>query len=94
MPEKRALMDDLISYIKKNLKKGYTKESLRWALMNQGYSKIEVEKALKKVDLELAEKAPLLQTKPEINYEVVEPEEYTTKINIQHKPFWKKFLGV
>ena len=36
----------LAEYIKKNLRKGYTKESLKWALVNQGHSKLEVEKAM------------------------------------------------
>lgn len=66
-------MDELTAYIKKNLKKGYTKESLRWALLSQGYSRMEVDRAIKKVDEELASKAPILKTKPEIKYEVVEP---------------------
>jgi len=47
MPTK-PFMDELVDYIKKNLKKGYTKEALKWALINQGYSKLEVERALKK----------------------------------------------
>ena len=67
-------MEELTSYIKLNLKKGYTKESLRWALVNQGYSKMEVEKAIRRVDEELANKAPILKTKPEIEHIIVEPE--------------------
>ena len=47
-------MQELSDYIRKNLKKGYTKESLRWALVSQGHSKLEVEKAIKKVDEDLA----------------------------------------
>ena len=37
---------DLVDYIKRNLKKGYTEDSLKWALVNQGNSKIEVERAI------------------------------------------------
>lgn len=74
MFKKRNLIDDLVDYFKKNLKKGYTKESLRWALINQGYSKIEVEKAIKRADQELAESAPILKTKPEIKYEIISEE--------------------
>jgi len=73
MFRKKGLMDELVDYIRRNLRKGYTRESLRWALINQDYSKIAVEKALKKVDFELAESAPILKTRPEIKYEVVEP---------------------
>lgn len=75
MFKKRNLIDELVDYFKKNLRKGYTKESLRWALLNQGYSKIEVEKAIKRADIELAESAPILKTKPEIRYEIVTDEE-------------------
>ncbi len=88
---RKLLIDELVSYLEKNLKKGYTKESLRWALMNQGYSKIEVEKALKKLDLELAKKAPVLEIKPEIKYEVIEPNEEISQ-SIKHRSFWKKFF--
>lgn len=68
-------MEELTTYIKTNLKKGYTKESLRWALVNQGYSKIEVEKAIKRVDMELAHKAPILKTKPEIEHIIIEDDQ-------------------
>ena len=91
--EKNSLMDEIVSYLKKNLKKGYTKDSLRWALINQGYSRIEVEKAMKRLDIDLAKKAPILETKPEIKYEVVEPKEEIA-VAVKHRPFWKKFLGV
>ena len=75
MFRKKALVKDLIEYIIRNLKKGYTKEALKWALINQGYSRIEIEKALLLAYKEMAEAAPILKTKPEIKYEVVGPEE-------------------
>lgn len=94
MIKRNTLMDELVSYIHKNLRKGYTKESLHWALINQGYSKLEVEKALKRADMELARKAPPLKTPPEIKYELVEPEEYASTKIIEAKPFWKRLLGI
>ena len=66
-------MDEIVKYLKKNLKKGYTKESLHWALVNQGYSKLEVEKAIRRMDKELSDKAPVLKVKPQIKYELIEP---------------------
>jgi hypothetical protein len=36
----------ILDYIQKNLDKGYKLEDLRWALISQGYSKFEVEKAM------------------------------------------------
>ena len=90
-----GLMSELTNYIKKNLKKGYTKESLKWALINQGYSRIEVAKALKRVDMELAEKAPNLESRPEIKYQIVEPKEYAKTVykSKRKKSFWHKILG-
>lgn len=71
MAKDRGYVLKLVEYLKRNLMKGYTKESLKWALVNQGHSKIEVEKALKMVEQQLAEEAPILETKPEIKVEVV-----------------------
>lgn len=90
MKKGKNYIGELINYIKKNLKKGYTKESLRWALINQGHSKLEVEKALKLVEEELAAEAPILKTKPEIKVEVFEPKDAI----IEKKPWWKRILGV
>ncbi|NCN98821.1 hypothetical protein COU62_03620 [Candidatus Pacearchaeota archaeon CG10_big_fil_rev_8_21_14_0_10_35_219] len=71
-------------YIKKNLKKGYQKETLRQALINQGHSIRSIEKAFEKVEKEMIRKAPVLKTKPKITYERIEPEE--------KKSFWKKLF--
>ena len=71
MFQKKKLLDEFADYFKNNLKKGYTKESLRWALVNQGYSRMEIEKAIRKAELDLAASAPILKTKPEIKYEIV-----------------------
>lgn len=79
----------LAEYLRKNLKKGYTKDSLKWALINQGHSKLEVEKALKRVEEELSKEAPILKTKPEINYEVVEPKDAV----LEKKSFWKRLFS-
>jgi len=43
MFKEKGLMDEITDYIKKNLKKGYTQDSLKYALINQGYSKIKYE---------------------------------------------------
>ena len=40
----------LVDYIKKNLDKGYKIADLKWALVQQGHSKLEVEKAVKEVN--------------------------------------------
>jgi hypothetical protein len=76
----------LINYLKKNLKKGYTEDSLRWALVNQGYSRTSVEDAIEKSHQELSEKAPILKEKPKIKYEIID--EYDKPVAIK-KPWWK-----
>jgi len=90
MIKRKNYMEELVGYIIKNLKKGYTKESLKWALINQGHSRIEVEKAIKQVDEELASTAPVLVTKPVIRYEVVEP----SSLYVEKKSWWKKLFGI
>ncbi|MBX4196876.1 hypothetical protein KW805_04785 [Candidatus Pacearchaeota archaeon] len=86
MHKKKNYMDELVEYLRKNLKKGYTKESLKWALINQGYSKIEVENALRLADEKLANEAPILRAKATINYELVEPK-------VEKVSFWKRLFG-
>jgi len=86
MFKRHSMQDELTEYIKKNLKKGYTKESLHFALLNQGYSKISVENAFKKADKDLANSAPILKTKPTIKYEIIEP-----KAEVKKKRFFDFF---
>lgn len=80
----------LVDYFKKNLKKEYTQESLKWALINQGYSRAIVEIALKQANKELAAKAPLLKEKPIIKYEIID--EHDNPITIK-RPWWKRVFG-
>ena len=80
----------LVDYFKKNLTKGYTIDSLKWALINQGYSRIAIETAIKQLNKELAEKAPILKEKPIIKYEIID--ENDNPITIK-KPWWKRVFG-
>ena len=80
----------IIDYFKKNLKKGYTPDSLKWALINQGYSRSSVELALAQANKELAAKAPVLKDKPVIKYEIID--EYNNPVMIK-KPWWKRIFG-
>lgn len=94
MESDSTYLNQLTDYIKKNLKKGYTKDSLRWALIEQGNSKMEVEKAFLRVDKEFAQEAPILRTRPIIKYEVVEPKDYPAEESFSSKVsgFFKKFF--
>ena len=89
MPKDLNYKSQLVNYIKKNLKKGYTKESLKWALFAQGHSKIEIERAFDRAEEEMAMDAPILKTKPQITYEIVEPK----MPKEEKKSFWKKWFG-
>ena len=81
----------VIEYIKKNLKKGYTIDSLKFALLNQGYSRTLIEDAIDMTEKELAKTAPVLKEKPVIRHEIID--EYNQPIVIK-KPLWKKLLGL
>jgi len=63
---------NLAEYIKKNLRKKYTEESLKWALINQGYSKTIVERAINQAHQEIAKTAPILKEKPIIRHEILD----------------------
>jgi hypothetical protein len=76
----------LVEYFKKNLRKGYTEESLKWALVNQGYSRTMIDSAIERTHKELAEEAPILKEKPIINYEVLDENDKLVDIK---KPWWK-----
>lgn len=83
----------VIEYIRKNLRKGYTAESLKWALINQGHSKFEIEKAMKKLEEEMAHKAPVLKTKPEIKYERISSFPTTGELEkTKTKSLWKRLF--
>ena len=79
----------IIDYFKKNLSKGYTQEALKWALINQGYSRLTVEHALEGANKEIAKKAPILKEKPEIKHEILD--EQNNPIVIK-KSWWKRIF--
>jgi len=81
-------IQQLVNYLKRNLAKGYTIESLKWALINQGYSRSSVNKAIQLTNEQLALKAPKLKEKPIIKYEIVTDKEEKKKI--KRKTFWEK----
>jgi len=80
----------IVDYFKRNLTKGYPSDSLKWALINQGYSRAIVEMALEQANKELAEKAPILKDKPVIKYEIID--EHDQPVTIK-KSWWKRTFG-
>lgn len=67
-------IEQLSDYIKKNLRKGYTLDSLRFSLVSQGYTRISVENAIEHANKDLATEIPLMKEKPQITYRIVEEE--------------------
>jgi hypothetical protein len=81
----------IVEYLKRNLKKGYPLDSLRWALVNQGYSKTLIDMSIKEANVELAREAPALREKPVITHEIIEEPEMTM---MPKKPLWKRIFGM
>ena len=81
----------LVNYIQSNLRKGYTLESLKWALISQDYSRPFVDKAIEEANQEMASKAPLVEDKPKISYQIMD--EHDEPVTIE-KPWWKKIFGL
>lgn len=85
--EKEGYIANIVRYIEKNIAKGYTPESLKWALLSQGYTKSEFEKAMRIVTENQAKALPPVKEKPVIKYEVV------PSVKEEKKSFWKKLFG-
>ncbi len=85
-------IQQLANYIKKNLAKGYTLDSLKFALQDQGYSRTSIDRAIELANEQLAKLAPKMIEKPVIKYEAVpvseEQEQEKPKIS-----WWKKLFG-
>lgn len=82
--------NELLNYFKKNLSKGYTLESLKIALVKQGYSSVSINRALKEINKELAKKAPVFKEKPKIKYELIDENDNPVKMK---KSFFKRIFG-
>lgn len=66
-----SYIQQLADYIKKNLAKGYTLDSLKITLEQQEYSRTSIENAVKLANEQLAKSAPEMKEKPKINYEII-----------------------
>jgi len=80
----------LVDYLKRNLKKGYTMEALKWALINQDYSKSLIDRAIEQTNMESAETAPVMKAKPKITHHVID--EYDQPVQIK-RSWWDKIFG-
>jgi hypothetical protein len=88
---RRSSQDQMVEYFKRNLKKSYTTDALKWALINQGYSRVIVEKALEQAQQEIAKEAPILKEKPTIRYQVLDDEDNPVSFKT---PWWKRLFRI
>ncbi len=80
----------IIDYLKKNAKKGYPVQTLKYALINQGYLRPMVDEAIEQAIKEMAREAPVLKDKPQIEHEVVVDD---TPVQVK-KSWWRRLLGL
>ena len=80
----------LVEYFKKNLIKGYSADTLRWALIKQGNSRSVVELASDEAEKELAASVKIEEPKVEYLHleDINQMEQGQPK-----KSFWKRLFG-
>ncbi len=81
----------LVEYFKRNISKGYDSDTLKWSLINQGYSRSLVEFALKDAQKELSKKVPAFKEKPRISYQILDEDDKPIRLK---KPWWKRFFSL
>jgi hypothetical protein len=79
----------LVEYLKKNLKKSYPVDTLRIALINQGYSRSMIDEALKDAMNEMAKEAPAIKEKPMIEHEVIAESAEMPVLDKKEPLMWK-----
>ena len=87
---RRGSKEQLVDYFKRNLKKRYTGDSLKWALINQGYSRVIVEEALNEAQKEMAKDVPPFKEKPTIDYQVLDKGGKQVEVK---RSWWKRIFG-
>lgn len=82
---------NLVDHLKKALTKGYKEDSLRWALLGQGYSDAVIDRAMQQAVRELSDedKARFEKEKPKITYKVYDENNKQVKFK---EPFWKRIF--
>jgi len=81
----------IAEYYKRNIKKGYTSDALKWALINQGYQRFSVEKGIELANQEMAKEAPVLREKPVITHEIIDETGQAVEVK---KQWWKRIFGL
>ncbi len=93
MVREEDYIQQLADYIKKNLVKGYTLDSLRIALESQDYSRSAIERAAQLANEQLAKQAPPMKEKPRIKYKIVSDKKIEQIEKSEKEKSKKGFLG-
>lgn len=85
MGKPQSYIEQLAEYIRKNIKKGYTIDSLRQSLLNQGYTRFSIEQAIQLANKKLSSEAPPMKEKPQILYKIVDDQEREFQVDVREK---------
>lgn len=75
------------NYLKRNLDKGYTAESLKWSLIQQGYSRTDVQRALDRVLRDRSQRESMRE-KPVIKTEIYTNESMPAVSKVEETPWY------
>lgn len=90
MYKPQNIIRQLADYIKKNLSKGYTEETLKFSLISQGYSKITIDRAIEVAHQNLAQTIPPIKEKPQIIYKIINQDNQPVQISETKITFLEK----
>ncbi|MEM7825913.1 MAG: hypothetical protein QW412_03595 [Candidatus Aenigmatarchaeota archaeon] len=91
MMRKEDYLPQLIEYLRKNIKKGYKIDQLKWILINQGNSRVLVEKAIEIVEKEFPKFA--VKKEPEVTPQQKIEQPKIEIIKEKKKGFYSKLFG-
>ena len=88
MDKPLSYINQLAEYIRKNSKKGYTIDSLRQSLLNQGYTRFSIEQAIQLANKKLSSEAPPMKEKPQILYKIIDNDQSREfQVDVREKGF-------
>jgi len=83
----------IAEYVKKNIHKGYTIESLKWALINQGHSKVEIDKAISLATEQLEKESRKQQEQEQLRRQQFTEIMHEAPAEEEKKGFFKKIFN-
>ncbi len=83
----------ILEYFEKNLKKGYKIDALKYVLLNQGYSKVEIAEAIKIIEEKTKKEKEEVKKEEERKLKMQIQEDLKQVNEQQKKGFWGRFFG-